>query len=92
MEMPGRVRGAVLSEHALALRYDERLIIVNLGAELRLDIVPEPLIAPPLDRRWELRWSSDAPEYGGPSLTPIQTKGTWIVPAQAAIVMNPRDL
>jgi maltooligosyltrehalose trehalohydrolase len=92
MEMTGRVRGAVLSEHALALRYEERLLIVNLGAELRMDVVPEPLIAPPLDRRWELRWSSDAPEYGGPGLTPIETKGTWIVPAQAAIVMNPRDL
>jgi maltooligosyltrehalose trehalohydrolase len=91
-EMNGPVRGAVLSDHALALRYEERLIIVNLGSELRMDIVPEPLIAPPLDRRWELRWSSDAPEYGGPGLTPIQTKGTWIVPAQAAIVMNPRDL
>jgi len=91
-EMIGRVRGAVIGEETLALRYEQRLLIVNLGAEIRMDIVPEPLLAPPLDRRWELRWSSDAPDYGGPGVIPIETKGTWIVPAHAAIVMNPRDL
>jgi len=92
MEMIGRVRGAVIGAEALALRYEQRLLIVNLGAEIPLDIVPEPLLAPPLDRRWELRWSSDSPEYGGPGVIPIETKGTWIVPAHAAIVMTPRDL
>ncbi|HEX3579627.1 MAG TPA: malto-oligosyltrehalose trehalohydrolase [Thermoanaerobaculia bacterium] len=91
-EMTGRVRGAVIGAEALALRYEQRLLIVNLGAEIRLDIVPEPLLAPPLDRRWELRWSSDSPAYGGPGIIPIETKGTWILPAHAAIVMNPRDL
>jgi maltooligosyltrehalose trehalohydrolase len=92
MEMIGRVRGAVIGLEVPALRYEQRLLIVNLGAEIRLDIVPEPLLAPPLDRRWELRWSSDSPDYGGPGVIPIETKGTWIVPAHAAIVMNPRDL
>lgn len=91
-EMTGRVRGAVIGADVLALRYEERLLIVNLGAEIQLDVVPEPLLAPPLDRRWELRWSSDSPGYGGPGIIPIETKGTWIVPARAAIVMNPRDL
>jgi len=92
MEMIGRVRGAVIGAEVLALRYEQRLLIVNLGAEVRMEIVPEPLLAPPLDHRWELRWSSDSPEYGGPGVIPIETKGTWIVPAHAAIVMNPRDL
>jgi maltooligosyltrehalose trehalohydrolase len=92
MEMNGRVRCAVIGAEVLALRYDERLLIVNLGAEIRMDIVPEPLLAPPLDRRWELRWSSDSPAYGGAGIIPIETKGTWIIPAHAAIVMNPRDL
>ena len=92
MEMTGRVRGAVIGAEVLALRYEQRLLIVNLGAEIRMDIVPEPLLAPPLDRRWELRWSSDSARYGGPGIIPIETKGTWIVPAHAAIVMNPRDL
>jgi maltooligosyltrehalose trehalohydrolase len=91
-EMIGRVCGAVIGEAALALRYEQRLLIVNLGAEVRMDILPEPLLAPPLDRRWELRWSSDSPDYGGPGVIPIETKGTWIVPAHAAIVMNPKDL
>jgi maltooligosyltrehalose trehalohydrolase len=92
MEMIGRVRGAVIGAEVFALRYEQRLLIVNLGAEIPLDIVPEPLLAPPLDRRWELRWSSDSPDYGGPGVIPIETKGTWIIPAHAAIVMNPRDL
>jgi len=92
MEMTGPVRGAVIGAELFALRYEQRLFIVNLGAELALDIVPEPLLAPPLDRRWELRWSSDSPDYGGPGIIPIETKGTWIVPPHAAIVMNPRDL
>jgi maltooligosyltrehalose trehalohydrolase len=92
MEMIGRVRGAVIGAEVLALRYEERLLIVNLGPEIRMDVVPEPLLAPPLDRRWELRWSSDSPAYGGPGIILIETKGTWIVPAHAAIVMNPRDL
>ncbi|HEV7488019.1 MAG TPA: malto-oligosyltrehalose trehalohydrolase [Thermoanaerobaculia bacterium] len=92
MEMIGRVRGAVIGAEVFALRYGQRLLIVNLGAEIRMDVVPEPLLAPPLDRRWELRWSSDSPDYGGPGIIPIETKGTWIVAAHAAIVMNPRDL
>jgi maltooligosyltrehalose trehalohydrolase len=92
MEMIGRVRGAVIGAEVLALRYEQRLLIVNLGVEIRMDIVPEPLLAPPLDRRWELRWSSDSLDYGGPGIIPIETKGTWIVPAHAAIVMNPKDL
>ncbi len=92
LEMIGRVRGAVIGPEVLTLRYEQRLLIVNLGAEIRMDIVSEPLLAPPLDRRWELQWSSDSPAYGGPGIIPIETKGTWIVPAHAAIVMHPTGL
>ena len=61
LEMIGRVRGAVIGPEVLTLRYEQRLLIVNLGAEIRMDIVSEPLLAPPLERRWELQWSAIHP-------------------------------
>jgi maltooligosyltrehalose trehalohydrolase len=87
-EMAGAVRGAVIAVDALVLRYDERLLIVNLGSEFHLDIVPEPLLAPPAKRRWELLWSSESPDYGGTGTPPIETEGRWRVPAQTAVVMR----
>jgi maltooligosyltrehalose trehalohydrolase len=91
-EMTGNVRGAVLGGKAFVLRYDDRLLLINLGPELRLDVLPEPLLAPPLDQRWQVLWSSDSSDYGGPGIAHIETKGTWVVPAQAAIVMQPMPL
>jgi maltooligosyltrehalose trehalohydrolase len=87
-EMTGRVRGAVLGAEAFLLRFDERLLIVNLGAELHLDIVPEPLLAPPASRTWELRWSSESLDYGGTGTPPIETDGRWCLPAQAAVLLG----
>ena len=79
-EMTGTVRGAVIGAKALVLRYDERLLIVNLGEELRLNIVDEPLLAPPEKRKWELRWSSGSHET-------IEFERSWRVPAAIAIVL-----
>src|SRR5262249_51646071 len=51
----GKVDGAVLAEHAFVLRFfdslgqEDRLLLVNLGHQLQLRIVPEPLLAPPDD-------------------------------------------
>jgi len=86
-EMTGIVRGAVLSEQAFVLRYDDRLLFINLGGKLRLDIFPEPLLAPQFGR-WEVVWSSDSREYGGPGIAPIESEATWIVPAEAAILLQ----
>ena len=65
-----RMHGAVLAPQAFLLRHlgeegDDRLVLVNLGADLRLTPCPEPLLAPPEGRRWELLWSSEDPRYGG---------------------------
>jgi len=80
-EMTGTVRGAVIGERAFVLRYEERLLIVNLGDELRLDVIDEPLLAPPREHDWELRWtSSDTPA--------IEIKETWRIPAAIAIVLG----
>ncbi|HEX3582379.1 MAG TPA: malto-oligosyltrehalose trehalohydrolase [Thermoanaerobaculia bacterium] len=71
--------GAVLGDHALVLRYaDDRLLIVNLGDELDLDPVNEPLLAPPLGCEWSLLWSSSNDGFE-----------EWLIPAESAIVLRP---
>jgi len=97
--------GAVLTERAFVLRWfsadpraahtsgrvaDDRLLVVNLGVDLFLQSMPEPLLAPPLGTMWELRWSSEDPAYGGVSTPPIETEEHWRIPGQAAVLLAPR--
>jgi maltooligosyltrehalose trehalohydrolase len=94
----GGLDGAVLAEEATLLRYfggsigrpgDDRLLIVNLGRDLKLDPAPEPLLAPPEDRVWELLWSSEAPCYGGAGTPTVDSGIGWRIPGHAAVVMRP---
>ena len=87
-EMTGVVRGAVIAAEAFVLRFDERLLIINLGRELHLDVVAEPLLAPPAKRSWQSLWSSESTDYGGSGTPPIETEGVWRVPGQSAVVMK----
>ena len=57
----GDIDGAVLAPQAFVLRYfgdgdhaggNDRLLLVNFDIDLTLAPAPEPLLAPPLDRRW----------------------------------------
>ncbi|HXZ78421.1 MAG TPA: DUF3459 domain-containing protein, partial [Terriglobales bacterium] len=87
------IDGAVLAHSAFVLRLfgdgaGDRLIIVNLGHDLRLESVAEPLMAPSPEMRWELLWSSEDPRYGGSGTPPVQTKETWNLPAEAAVVLK----
>ena len=64
------IDGAVLGDAAFVLRFfgregDDRLLVVNFGRAIRLDPVPEPLLAPPPRTNWAIAWSSDATRYGG---------------------------
>ncbi|HXH82383.1 MAG TPA: malto-oligosyltrehalose trehalohydrolase [Candidatus Tectomicrobia bacterium] len=93
-QRPGGLDGAVLSPDAFVLRYfdgehDERLLLVNLGRELTIDPAPEPLLAPPAGARWEVRWSSEDPRYGGVGTPPVESDEGWHLPAESAIVMQP---
>ena len=88
----GRLDGAVLAAEAFVLRFfgedgDDRLLLVNMGGDLNLTPVPEPLLAPPLGCDWRLLWSSEAPVYGGGGTPEVETDGTWHVPGHAAMVM-----
>lgn len=86
-----RLDGAVLGPYAHVLRYYEaagrdRLVVVNLGADLHLVPSPEPLLAPDPMGEWKLIWSSNHPRYGGPgTVNPLSEKG-WHIPAESTTV------
>ena len=92
---PGMLDGAVIGEHAFALRFfaangDDRLLVVNLGARLRPETIPEPLLAPPVRQRWVLAFSTESPEYGGWGTPPVETeKLGWWIPAESAVLLRP---
>jgi maltooligosyltrehalose trehalohydrolase len=91
---PGKVDGAVLGPRAFVLRYfdslgDDRLLLVNLGAVLPLEVAPEPLLAPPGPGRWKTLWSSDAKRYGGSGEVAPESRTGWTIPAEAAVVLRP---
>src|SRR5262249_40479832 len=56
-----RVHGAVLGDRALVLRYlgegGDRALVVNLGPEIELARVSEPLLASPTREAWRVVWS-----------------------------------
>jgi maltooligosyltrehalose trehalohydrolase len=88
----------VLGPEALVIRWfdpsepgDDRLLVVNLGVELRLSVAAEPLLAPPsADQRWRVLWSSEDPRYGGGGTTEPQTEELkWLLAGHAAVVMAP---
>lgn len=88
------IDGAVLSNSAFLVRFfspgfhNDRLLIVNLGTELRFDPAPEPLLAPPRGACWEKLWSSEDPQYGGCGTAPLDTEENWRIPGQAAVVLR----
>ncbi len=91
-----RIDGAVLGEHALVLRYltpepeGHRLLVLNLGRDLPMSVVAEPLMAPPDASGWQLEWSSEHPDYGGAGRRPIDPQGFWILPSDCALVLTPK--
>ncbi len=101
---PARVDGAVVGEHAWALRFfaehsaenadrtADRLLIVNLGLDLALAPMPEPLLAPPEDRAWRILWSSESPTYGGSGTPPLYRGGILHIPGESAFVLGPGPL
>ena len=88
-----RLEGATFGRDAFVLRFfgqdgDDRLLVVNLGADLDYDPAPEPLLASPTGRRWQLLWSSDAPRYGGAGIVnPCREEG-WKLPGESAVLFS----
>jgi maltooligosyltrehalose trehalohydrolase len=87
------VDGAVLSSESFVIRFfgvegDDRLILVNLGADLRLMRAPEPLLAPPEHRQWQILFSSEDPRYGGSGTPMLDPEGRWSLLGEAAVVLR----
>jgi maltooligosyltrehalose trehalohydrolase len=95
-QQPGALDGAVLAAEAFALRFrsevaeEERLLVINFGADLVAGAFPEPLIAPPSRRHvWQVRWSSEDPAYGGTGAADVVTEEGWRIPGHSATVLAP---
>jgi maltooligosyltrehalose trehalohydrolase len=93
-QQKGQFDGAVLSTNAFIFRifnadHGDRLLVVNLGPDLHLDPAPEPLLAPPENRVWTIRFSSEHPRYGGDGTPPLDTDENWRIPGQSAVLLLP---
>ena len=91
---PGGIDGAVLGPEAFVLRFfggehGDRLLLVNLGVDLELGVVPEPLLGPPEGHDWEQQWTSEHPAYGGAGSRPPSPDAPWVLTGRAAILLPP---
>ena len=88
-----RLAGAVLSPHALVLRYfgseqeGDRLVLLNLGTELEVAPCPEPLLAPPPGNKWRLLLASEQVRYGGMGTPAFMEDTRMRVPGQTSLVL-----
>lgn len=91
----GGMDGAVLSGKAFLLRYfdpdyGDRLLIFNLGADVHFNPAPEPLLAPPANRIWDVLWSSEDPKYAGTGTPSPDSEDNWRITGYSAIVLAPK--
>ncbi|MES1164960.1 MAG: malto-oligosyltrehalose trehalohydrolase, partial [Verrucomicrobiota bacterium] len=90
------IHGAVVDRDALVLRFacptGDRLLLVNLGRDLSLGSIAEPLLAPPYRHRWRTLWSSEEPQYGGQGTGPVESDAGFTIPGQAAVVLAPEAI
>jgi maltooligosyltrehalose trehalohydrolase len=90
-----RIDGAVLTNDAFLIRFfdhedNDRLLIINLGIDVELVPAPEPLLAPPLNKNWEIFWSSESVIYSGHGSPPL-TEKTWKITAHSALLLKARQ-
>lgn len=91
------LHGAVIGAEAFALRYatgtgSDRLVLVNLGGDLDLSEVAEPLLAPVLDHGWRIVFSTEDPRYGGTGTAPIASHGRIALLGASTLVLAPEEI
>ncbi|MDM9644858.1 malto-oligosyltrehalose trehalohydrolase [Rhizobium sp. S163] len=88
--------GSVIAQRAFLLRFfadapeEERLLIVNLGEDVVVTSLAEPLLAPPARCEWSLAWSSEDFFYGGGGKRPVDLQRRWTLSADSAILLAPK--
>lgn len=91
---PLSIDGAVLSESAFLLRFfaglagTDRLLVINLGQDLGVESLAEPLLAPPAGHQWQLTWSSEHPQYGGEGIREIDLQKSFVLSSASAQVFT----
>jgi maltooligosyltrehalose trehalohydrolase len=101
-DLPPQIDGAVLGVEAFVLRFFtadgmDRLLIVNLGRDLLLEVIPEPLLAAPPGMQWEPIFSTEEARFGGNGSPPPEARGepwrlpgeAWRVAGHSAVVLKP---
>lgn len=87
-----RIDGAVIGEAAFLIRYllpdpaEHRLLLVNLGRDVHIGVLAEPLLAAPDGHRWSACWSSEHPRYDGAGRPPNDMEKFWILPGDTALL------
>lgn len=90
---PYHVDGAVISQKAFLLRFFattnemDRLLIINLDADLWCESLAEPLVAPPAGCHWQLTWSSEHPKYGGEGIHGLNLSRSFVISGHSAQVL-----
>ena len=92
----GLFDAGILTPEALLMRYfadrpeDNRLLLVNLGHDLPVRSIPDPLSAPPPGLEWHQIWSSEDPVYGGYGRREVDLAERFTLPGEAAILFGLR--
>lgn len=91
---PARMDGAVLSETAICVRFistaqdKDQLLIINLGPDLLVESVAEPLLASPSNHQWQLTWSSEHPKYGGDGIRSVDLEKSFVLTSGSALLFS----
>jgi maltooligosyltrehalose trehalohydrolase len=88
-----RIDAGAVSPDAFVVRYfddqdEDRLLVVNFGIGLHFNPAPQPLLAPPLNRQWQIVWSSEDPRYGGSGTPSLDTDDNWRIPGEATVLLG----
>lgn len=89
---PLKIDGAILAPGVCLFRYfgkedDDRLILCNFESDYSMGSIPEPLYAPPSNKKWRLLFSSQNPLYGGFG-NPEVKETEWILAGHTALILK----
>ncbi len=89
------IDGAVLTDRLFLVRFfgengNDRLLLVNLGADHQERSISEPLLAPPHGCEWQMSLSSEDTRYGGGGAYNPFENGQWRIPGEAAVFLSSR--